>query len=47
MTSFARPAKLFTASSTLISSVVGDLEATKFHEILDAVVNLLLASKQP
>jgi PemK-like, MazF-like toxin of type II toxin-antitoxin system len=46
-TSFARPAKLFTASSSLISSGVGILKPGKFEEILDAVVNLLKAGHKP
>jgi mRNA interferase MazF len=44
---FARPGKLSTGHSSLISSVIGDLETARFHEILEAVVNLLLAGKQP
>jgi mRNA interferase MazF len=47
VTSFARPSKLFTANQALISAVVGDLELDKFDEILDAVIALFQASKQP
>jgi mRNA interferase MazF len=47
VTSFARPAKLFTTNEALISSTVGDLELDKFDEILDAVIELFQASKQP
>jgi mRNA interferase MazF len=47
VTSFARPSKLFTASSSLISSSVGELELNKFDEILDAVIHNLQASRQP
>lgn len=45
-TSFARPGKLFTASSSLISSSVGDLDPDKFDEILDAIIDLLRSSQQ-
>jgi mRNA interferase MazF len=44
---FARPGKLFTAHSSLISSVVGVLEPDKLDEILDAIIDLLQARKQP
>ncbi len=33
VTSYARPAKLSTAHSSLISTIVGDLELDKFDEI--------------
>jgi mRNA interferase MazF len=45
-TSFARPSKLFTASESIISSVVGDLELDKFDEILNAVIAIFRASIQ-
>lgn len=35
--SYARPAKLFTANSTIITKIVGELRSAKTHEILDAV----------
>jgi mRNA interferase MazF len=47
LTSFARPSKLFTASESLISSSVGILHLDKFDEILDAVIGILEASRQP
>jgi mRNA interferase MazF len=47
VTSDLRPSKLFTASESLISSEVGELELDKFDEILDAVIDIFQASKQP
>lgn len=35
--SYARTAKLFTANSTIITKIVGELKPAKTHEILDAV----------
>jgi PemK-like, MazF-like toxin of type II toxin-antitoxin system len=41
VTSYARPGKLFTASSDLISAQVGALTTEALTEIVDAVVMLL------
>lgn len=38
--SYARPAKLFTANSGIIVSVVGKLSTEKLNEILRAVISL-------
>ncbi|MDQ4076442.1 MAG: type II toxin-antitoxin system PemK/MazF family toxin [Chloroflexota bacterium] len=45
VTSYARPGKLFTANSSLMVSEVGRLKSQSFARILDAVVNLLEASR--
>jgi len=39
--SYARPAKLFTASSSLMEMEVGRLEAAVFKDIVNAVVDIL------
>ena len=41
ITSYARPAKLFTANQTLIKSEVGKLTDAAFEEIINAVVKLM------
>jgi hypothetical protein len=41
VTSYARPGKLFTASSELVSAQVGALTTEALTEIVDAVVMLL------
>jgi mRNA interferase MazF len=41
VTSYARPGKLFTASSELVSAQVGALSTEALTEIVDAVVMLL------
>lgn len=41
VTSYARPGKLFTASSSLISSQIGILKADAFDRVLEAVIALL------
>lgn len=42
LTSYVRPGKLFTAHSTLVAGQVGELQATSFTPIRDAVINLIL-----
>ncbi len=39
--SYARPGKLFTANSSLISTQVGNLDGSVFGEIVEALVRLL------
>jgi mRNA interferase MazF len=39
--SYARPGKLFTASSDLIVSQVADLKAEPFRQVIEAVISLL------
>jgi mRNA interferase MazF len=46
-TSYARPGKLFTASSSLIVAQVGILGARPFQSTLDAVVDLLRGVATP
>ena len=41
--SYARPGKLFTASSDLMVARVGDLKKASFQKIIDAVTELLRA----
>ena len=41
VTSYARPGKLFTASSSLMVSQVGDLAPRTLQSIIEAVVDLL------
>ena len=41
VTSFARPGKLFTANSGLVSRSVGQLAPTSFARVLDAVLRVL------
>lgn len=43
LTSFARPAKLFTAHGSLVQSVAGELQAAAFARVLAAVASLLVA----
>ena len=43
LTSYIRPGKLFTASSSLMVSQVGVLKKEKVEQIVNAVVNLLQA----
>jgi mRNA interferase MazF len=45
--SFARPGKLFTANVALIARTIGALKAQSHLRIVDAVVALLRASRQP
>lgn len=47
MSSFARPSKLFTASESLVSWTVGELELDKFDDVLNAVIDIFRASLQP
>jgi mRNA interferase MazF len=42
-TSFARPAKLFTANEEVITKQIGELNDIKFEEILNAVISLFKA----
>ena len=41
LASFARPGKLFTAHTSLVSGQVGELQPVKFSEIRDAVVKMI------
>ena len=41
VTSYARPGKLFTASSSLIGSDVGDLSASALKRLREAVIDLV------
>lgn len=45
--SYARPGKLFTASSSLIIRMVGELNDAPFSRILDAVIRLLRPGHSP
>jgi mRNA interferase MazF len=45
VTSFARPAKLFTAHGNLIAGQIGELQPAKFSAIRDAVVRLVQSGK--
>ncbi len=42
--SYARPSKLFTASSNLIVAKVGELKQETIKKIIDAVIKLLLVN---
>ena len=44
--SFARPGKLFTASSSLRAAEVGRLGAASFDDVLNAVIALLAAQRR-
>jgi len=44
LTSYARPAKLFTAHRSLISSQVGELKPGRFNTIRDAVIRIIQRS---
>ena len=39
--SYARPGKLFTANDTLMVATVGKLNANKFNDIIEAVIQIL------
>jgi mRNA interferase MazF len=41
ITSYARPAKLFTAHRSLIASEVGNLHTDSLNRIIDAIIRLL------
>ena len=41
LTSYARPAKLFTANASLVRSIVGQLTEAAHGRVCDALVNLL------
>ena len=41
VTSYARPAKLFTASNDLMTSQVGTLKSESFNQIVDAIIDLM------
>lgn len=45
LTSYARPGKLFTASSNLMVSQIGRLETRRFNQIVDAIVRILTSSR--
>jgi mRNA-degrading endonuclease toxin of MazEF toxin-antitoxin module len=47
VTSYARPAKLFTANQNLITSQVGNLKPDTLRSIAQAVANLVNAGKMP
>ena len=47
VTSYARPAKLFTANQNLITSEVGKLKPDTLRSIVQAVANILNAGKVP
>ena len=44
MTSYLRPPKLFTASESIVSSIVGELKMNRFDKILKAVIDILETS---
>jgi mRNA interferase MazF len=44
-TSHARPGKLFTAHTSLVAGPIGELHATSFSVIRDAVVRLIQSGK--
>jgi mRNA interferase MazF len=41
ITSYARPGKLFTANASLVANTIGELKASQFAAVRDAVVLLL------
>ena len=41
LVSYARPGKLFTASSSLISTEIGSLTTSAFEQVLAAVIALI------
>lgn len=47
VTSYARPAKLFTANQNLITSQVGNLKPDTLRSIAQAVTGILTAGKVP
>ena len=47
VTSYARPAKLFTANRNLMVAQVGVLKADPFRQIVEAVIGILRASLVP
>ena len=47
ITSYARPAKLFTAHRDLMIAQVGVLKANPFRQIVEAVIGILRASLTP
>jgi mRNA interferase MazF len=47
VTSYARPAKLFTANRNLMVAQVGMLKADPFKQIVEAVIAILRASLTP
>jgi len=47
VTSYARPAKLFTANRNLMVAQVGKLKADPFRQIVEAVIGILRASLTP
>ncbi len=40
-TSYARPGKLFSASSSLVQGIAGDLKQSKLTAVVDAVITIL------
>ena len=44
VTSYVRPPKLFTASESIVSSIVGELKMNRFDKILKAVIDILETS---
>ncbi|MBI3785947.1 MAG: hypothetical protein HY270_21345, partial [Deltaproteobacteria bacterium] len=47
VTSYARPAKLFTANQNLITSYVGNLKGAALQRITQAVAGIVTAGKLP
>ena len=47
VTSYARPGKLFTASSGLMVALVASLKADRFKQIIEAVLDVLQGSLTP
>jgi mRNA interferase MazF len=47
LTSFARPAKLFTAHASLIAGQIGRLKAEKIHAIRNAVIQFVQTGGAP
>ncbi len=44
-TSYARPGKLFSANTSLMQRVAGDLKQTKLIAVVDAVISMLRPNK--
>ena len=44
VTSYVRPSKLFTASESIVTSIVGELKLDRFDKILTAVIAILESS---
>jgi mRNA interferase MazF len=46
VTSYARPGKLFTASTNLIAGEIGNLKPEIFQKLIEAIIELLRSGKQ-